>query len=74
MEQANKPKKRLNQYLKYSGMGFELAAALLLGYLAGQQADRYFAFSKPFGTMACMMICLFAALFRILRNLMKENS
>lgn len=73
MQPANKPQKQLNNYLKYSGMAFELAGALLIGYWAGQWADEQFALPKSLGTMACMMLFLFAALFHILRSLMKNN-
>jgi len=74
MQLENKPQKQLNNYLKYSGMAFELAGALLLGYWVGRWADRQLDLPKSSGTMVCMILFLFAALFHILRSLTKNNS
>ncbi|MCS7019097.1 MAG: AtpZ/AtpI family protein [Cytophagales bacterium] len=71
---SSKPQKQLNPYLRYSSMAFELAGALLLGYWVGRWIDREWLLPKSLGTMVSMMICLFAALFHILRNLMKSQS
>lgn len=73
MQPTNKPRKPLNNYLKYSGMAFELAGALLLGYWLGRWIDRQLALPQSAGTMACMLLFLFAALFHILRSLTKDN-
>ncbi|WP_448520591.1 AtpZ/AtpI family protein [Rhodoflexus sp.] len=70
---SSKPQKQRNSYLRYSGMAFELAGALVLGYWAGRWVDTFFELPKSFGTMFCMMLCLFAALFHILRSLIKNN-
>jgi F0F1-type ATP synthase assembly protein I len=65
--------KTTKNYLKYSGMGFQLIAALLLGILAGNYLDKYFQNETPFATLFCLLFMLSATLFAIIRQISKDN-
>lgn len=72
MAPLNKPQKPLSNYLKYTSMAFEMIGALALGYLIGRWIDCQWSVPKSLGTIASMMIFLFATLFRILYSLTKS--
>ncbi len=57
--------------MKYSGMAFQMGAIILLGTLAGQKADAYFAMEKPLLTVAFALLAIFAALYLTLKDLIK---
>jgi ATP synthase protein I len=74
-EQANpkQPKKQLNSYLKYSGMGFQLLAALILGAWLGNKADSYQQNQTPIWTLVLMFVFLAASMVLIIREISKEK-
>ncbi|MCU0449943.1 MAG: AtpZ/AtpI family protein [Bernardetiaceae bacterium] len=65
-------RKPLNPYLKYSGLAFELAGAILLGWWLGQWVDRWLATAQPYGVLAGILLFLGAALARIIYSLTRE--
>jgi F0F1-type ATP synthase assembly protein I len=70
----NKPSRpQLNPYLKFSGLAFELLAALALGWWAGSRLDAWLQTDKPVGTLACMMLCLLASLYHVIRSLTNQQ-
>ncbi len=68
-----KAKKTINPYLKYSGMGFQLIAALCFGAWLGNLLDEYMQNQTPYFTLALLLFFLSATLFVIIRDLSKEN-
>lgn len=75
-EQPNSPKppkKQLNAYLKYSGMGFQLLAALVLGAWLGNYIDTAQANTTPIWTLLLMFVFLSASMVHIIRAISKEN-
>jgi uncharacterized membrane protein YcjF (UPF0283 family) len=67
------PKKQLNTYLKYSGMGFQLLASLGIGAWLGSQADAYQQNQTPIWTLVLMFVFLAATMVHIIREIGKES-
>ncbi|MFZ2898196.1 MAG: AtpZ/AtpI family protein [Saprospiraceae bacterium] len=62
-------KPQVDQYLKYSGMAFQLAAVLAAGVWAGTRIDRYFQTERPYFTAVLALLSLFAGLYLSLKDL-----
>lgn len=77
--QKIKRKPQVDQYLKYSGMAFQLAAVLAVGVWAGTRIDRYFQTERPYFTAILALLSLLAGLYLSLKDLIfgknapKEN-
>jgi F0F1-type ATP synthase assembly protein I len=56
-------KKHENEYLKYSGMAFQMAATIFVGILLGQWLDRRLQTAKPYCTMIAAVIFSLAAIY-----------
>jgi ATP synthase protein I len=66
-------KKQVNPYLKYSGLGFQLIAALCLGAWLGDWLDKKMENQTPYFTIALLLLFLAAVLTSIIRDLSKED-
>lgn len=66
-------KKATKEYLKYSGMGFQLIAALLIGAWGGNYLDEKMGNETPIATLTCLLVMLFATLYLIIRQISKDN-
>lgn len=68
----SKPKKKpqANQYLKYSGMAFQLAIVLAVGTYIGTRIDRYFQTDRPYFTAILALFSLFAGFYLTLKDLL----
>lgn len=67
--QNPKKKPQVDQYLKYSGMAFQLAIVLGAGTWAGMRIDRYFQTERPYFTALLALVSLFAGLYLSLKDL-----
>lgn len=63
-----------NPFLRYSSLAFELLAALGIGAWLGHIIDRKMQNSKPLATALFALLFLIAALYRNLRELMREKN
>ncbi|MBK6619737.1 MAG: AtpZ/AtpI family protein [Saprospirales bacterium] len=68
----SKPKKKLqaDQYLRYSGMAFQLAIVLIIGTYLGSRLDGYFQTRRPYFTALLALLSLFAGLYISLKDLL----
>jgi hypothetical protein len=65
-----KKKPQVDQYLKYSGMAFQLAIVLLIGTFAGNRLDQFFQTKRPYFTALLALLSLFAGLYVSLKDLL----
>ncbi|MGD9328450.1 MAG: AtpZ/AtpI family protein [Cyclobacteriaceae bacterium] len=83
MEKTDNPKKKkssqksrqpdnLRQYSKYSGMAFQMIAAILLGLWIGTKIDDALDNEKHVFTAITTLVFLLATLFLIIRSLTKS--
>lgn len=79
MEQSNQcqqkkkeqlSKKPLNQFIKYSGMSFQMLGPVLLGYYGGAKLDTYFGLSGGL-QITCILIGVFGGLYIALKDFIK---
>ena len=65
-------KKPVNNYMKYSGMAMQMAVMLMIGTYLGKKLDERFATEQPYFTALLALLFLLAALYLILKDLMKK--
>jgi F0F1-type ATP synthase assembly protein I len=63
-----------NKYLKYSSMGFEMIATILIGLFLGSCLDKYFNTSKPYFSAFFSFIFVLIAIYRILASLLSDKN
>ena len=57
-EKSTEKRKQLNDYLKFSGFGFQMVATLALAAWGGLKLDAYFGLKVP----VCLIVLLLSAL------------
>ena len=58
----------MNSYVRYSGMGFQMIAIILLFYWAGSKLDERSGNEKPAYTTILTLLGVFAGLYIILKD------
>ena len=69
---GDNPRSAVQTYLKYSGLAFQLLAALGLAAWGGIQLDRHFENRFPFITLLLVVLALVGSMFLLIRQLPKE--
>lgn len=67
----NQNRNWLKNYAKYSAIGFQMAAIILLGLWGGMKLDEYFEFSAPIFTVVLTFLSFGAALYYLFRGITK---
>ncbi|MDF1573754.1 MAG: AtpZ/AtpI family protein [Bacteroidales bacterium] len=66
---GHKPKKSgLSSYIRYSGLGFQMVAIILLFYWAGSKLDERAGKEKPVFTAILTLLGVFAGLYIVLKD------
>ena len=65
--------KPVKNYLKYSGMAFQMVAYILVGVFIGRKLDQYFATSRPLLTALMAILFLGVYLFKLVRDLSQPD-
>ena len=71
-EMKEEEKDAANSYLKYSGMGFQLAGTIAVGFFIGYGIDKWLGTKQPFFTLGFSVLFLVLAFYIVFRNLMKK--
>ncbi|NUN99330.1 MAG: AtpZ/AtpI family protein [Saprospiraceae bacterium] len=58
--------------MKYSGMVFQMGIIILIGTWAGKKLDERMQTSKPYFTVALALLSIFAALYTVLKDLIRR--
>lgn len=69
LPQEDPKRKKVQNYMKYSGMGIQMGVIILIGVYAGQKMDEYFA-TAPYLTVVMALFSIFAALYLTLKDLL----
>ena len=72
MSPDQEPVKKVNNYLKYSSMGFQMVGALLVGILIGRWLDRMLETPKPYFTATLALVFTSASIYLVLRDFLKK--
>ena len=65
-------KKPVNTYLRYSGIGIQLAVTIGLGVFIGMELDKWQKTSQPWFTISCSILFLIIAFYLAFRDLLKK--
>ena len=81
MDKANHSKKKdqqprnqnpINEYVKYSGLAFQMAALILLGYWLGSKIDKWLDLSIPVFTIILILVFLSLTFYSLIKSLPKD--
>jgi len=72
MKEETGPGKPDNSYLRYSGLGFQIAITIGIGVLLGVELDKWTHTSKPWFTVAFSIVFLVMAFYLAFRDLLKK--
>ncbi len=65
-------KSKTNQYLKYSGLAFQMFVLLLIAVYAGQWLDNKFDFQRPYLTALLLIFALLSYFIKLYYDLIKK--
>ena len=63
----------LNDYLRYSGLGFQIAAIIGVGIFIGYEFDKWFKTAQPYFTLVFAFVFVILALFIGLKDFLKKG-
>ncbi len=66
------PKRPLNNYVKYSGMGIQMAAIITGGVLGGIQLDKWLQLKFPVFTLVLTLLSVFLAIYYFIKDVLKK--
>ncbi len=65
--------KKLNNYIRYSGMAFQMLAVILAGTLGGRRLDRMLEFEFPVFTVSLSFISVLIAIYLVLKDVLPKK-
>ena len=68
----NNSGKNQNQYIRFTGIAFEMLAFILLGYWLGQKANDYFEIESPILTLIGILLGVGGSMYNLIRKLPKD--
>ena len=63
---------KYGNFIKYSGLAFQMIGTLLLFTWIGRKGDAYFKFKTPFITLASILLALAGIMYKIIRDFSKR--
>lgn len=73
MKQNTEPQRQINNYLKYSGIGFQIAGTIGAGVFAGYWLDKYFDTTQPYFTLVFALVFIPLGLYTGLKELFSRK-
>ena len=68
--ESEKKRKRLNAIARYSGMGFQMIAIMLVFVFAGTWLDKHLSLHYPIFTASLSLLGVFLAIYYFIRDLL----
>lgn len=68
---SKKPKRKFDNFIRYSSLAFEMAAIMVVGVLAGYEIDEWLDLSFPAFTLGLMILSVIAAIYHAIKNFLK---
>jgi len=72
-EKLNKDKVGSNNYLEYSGLGFQIAGTVAVGFFIGYELDKWLNTSQPYFTAIVSLVFVFLGLYLGLKDFLKSK-
>ena len=60
------------EYLRYSGLGFQMITIILVGIFLGMGLDKWLKTEKPYFSAGCSVLFVFLALYIVIRDIIKK--
>lgn len=73
VERKEKIRKKVHVYLKYSGLGFQLAGLVILGLFVGKWIDSSLNLDKPIFAMLLILIFFSGFMYKLYMELFSEK-
>jgi F0F1-type ATP synthase assembly protein I len=70
--EKSKGKGSIDQYARYSGLAFQMIAAILIGLWLGMKTDQWLNLKYPVFTAIFILLFIFASLYLLIRSLPKS--
>ncbi len=67
----DKSKKKLDQFIRYSSLAFEMMVIMAAGVFTGYKIDHWLNLSFPVFTLVLMILAVIGAIFYAIRNFIK---
>ena len=73
-KQSQRPQRQnqINEYVKYSGLTFQMAALILLGYWIGGKIDSWLDFRIPIFTIFFIVTFIILSIYSLIKKLPKD--
>ncbi|HKJ44161.1 MAG TPA: AtpZ/AtpI family protein [Sunxiuqinia sp.] len=71
LKNSKKPKKKLDNFIRYSGLAFEMIAIMAIGVYAGHKIDEWLDLSFPAFTLGLMILSVVGAIYHAIKNFLK---
>ncbi len=65
-------KKELNNYAKYSSLGFQMVVIILIGVFGGLKLDKYLAWKIPVFTVVFSLLSVALAIYYAIKDFLKK--
>ena len=65
-------KKQLNNYAKYSSLGFQMVVIILIGVFGGLKLDKYLAWKIPVFTVVFSLLSVALAIYFAIKDFLKK--
>ena len=65
---SHKPKKQLDDFIRYSSLAFEMIVIMGIGVLAGIKIDQWFNLRFPVFTLVLMILSVIGAIYHAIRK------
>ena len=72
-EEKNKTKTKVNNYVKYSSMVFQLGVVIALGVWGGRKIDEYLGLKFPAFTLILLFVAIFGGMYWTLKDLIRKK-
>ena len=72
-DEPEKGKKAIDSYLRYSGIGFQLAGSIAAGVFIGYELDKWLKTPGPYFTLGCSLIFMVAGFYLAFRDFFKKK-
>jgi hypothetical protein len=74
MNPSNKPKKFLDNYVHYSGIGFQMLIIILIGVFGGIKLDQWLNLNFPAFTVILSLLSVAFAIYYAVKDMLKNNN
>lgn len=70
-KKPEKPREKTDNFIRYSGLAFEMIAIMAVGVFAGYKIDGWLDLSFPAFTLGLMILSVVAAIYHAIKNFLK---